>query len=317
MTGESRATTQTDSDQIKPAILLSAPRSGSTLLRRLLNGHPDIASPGETSLFKSAASFFQTEPIATGVEIGCLPALQLVGIDDERFVDSLRSTLFGVLDSYAAEQQAKIWVEKTAFNCFYVNEIASLCGSNAKFVCLVRHGLDVACSIEELCQVNEVYLQEIHKYVQQTPRPLEAFARIWIDVANQLINLHEQNPENTILVRYEELLDEPEKCLQEIVTFLGLEWHDDVLKASLERKDSMGFGDWKTFRTNSLSKASVNRWHQRSSRTQMQLFQIMGPTLRKFGYEVPDVEGDDDNALRRYELAQMVQGLGDPDAVDE
>jgi hypothetical protein len=51
-------------------LLLGSPRSGTTLLRRLVDAHPNIACPGETNVFSSCGRFLRSERIAEGVRIG-------------------------------------------------------------------------------------------------------------------------------------------------------------------------------------------------------------------------------------------------------
>ena len=50
----------------KGVIILGCPRSGTTLLRRLLDSHPDLSCPGETFLFRGAARFLKEDTISGG-----------------------------------------------------------------------------------------------------------------------------------------------------------------------------------------------------------------------------------------------------------
>ena len=49
----------------KGVIILGCPRSGTTLLRRLLDSHPDLSCPGETFLFRGAARFLKEDTISS------------------------------------------------------------------------------------------------------------------------------------------------------------------------------------------------------------------------------------------------------------
>ena len=53
-------------------IILGCPRSGTTLLRRLFDAHPNIAAPGESYLLTAAARFLTGETMVDGMDDGLL-----------------------------------------------------------------------------------------------------------------------------------------------------------------------------------------------------------------------------------------------------
>ena len=65
-------------------VVLGAPRTGTTLLRRLLDGHPDICCPGETFLLTSAARFLRPDYVSEGIEYGVLGGLAAAGLPREQ-----------------------------------------------------------------------------------------------------------------------------------------------------------------------------------------------------------------------------------------
>ena len=50
-------------------VIIGTPRSGTTLLRRILDAHPAIACPPETYLLSGAARFLHEESFAQGLKI--------------------------------------------------------------------------------------------------------------------------------------------------------------------------------------------------------------------------------------------------------
>ena len=164
-------------------LLLGHPRSGTTLLRRLLNAHTQIAAPPETHLFSACARFIEADVTAQGVDMGVLAGLHFAGFDDESVVERLSEFAFEFLDEYASRQGKQTWVEKTAFAIFYLSEIERLCGDRVFYLGIIRHPLDVAVSCKNFCDATGLFPKPIHKYIRQYSQPIEAFVRSWIDAA--------------------------------------------------------------------------------------------------------------------------------------
>ena len=291
-------------------IVMGAPRSGTTLLRRILDAHPDIACPGETNIFTACARFLRTEEIAEGVDVGVLSGLQFAGFDEDVVLERLRELAFGFHREYAKRQGKPRWASKTAFDVFHWELIEKLCGRHAYFVCLQRHGLDVACSVKELCDANGVYLEELHEYVKRHPRPLEAFCHAWVDISLATRDFVARHPENAILIKYEDLTSAPEDTTKAIADFIGVEWSSEWISGAMGMPKSVGLGDWKTYAKKTIDTDSVGRWRQMSEHTVSMMGRICNPMLEASGYPPIDVKEprSPQEARRRYELGLRVGG---------
>ena len=293
-------------------LILGTPRSGTTLLRRLLDAHPNIACPGETGLFSACARFLHSDEIAEGVTIGVRTGLSYAGFSEKEVLDRVRELAFSFHREHARRQKKARWAEKTAFDAFHLAEIEALCGDHAFFVCVQRHGLDVACSLVELCDKNGVYLPELHEYIKRYPQPLQAFAHAWVDLTTAIRAFANRRPGNAILIRYEDLVGQPEATLRSILDFIGEEWADGLIRSGVKRKGNLGLGDWKTYGKSSVDTTSVSRWKQLSRSTVSKLGAIVNPLLVECGYEPVPTEGaspGDEVARRRYELGLAVNAI--------
>jgi hypothetical protein len=289
-------------------VVIGAPRSGTTLLRRILNAHPDIACPGETNVLSACARFLHSETIAEGVDVGVLSGLQFAGFAEDDVLERLRELAFGFHREAARREGKSRWASKTAFDAFHLDAIERLCGEHAYFVCLQRHGLDVAWSLKELCDANGVYLSELHAYVVRHPRPLEAFAHAWVDLSRATRAFVERHPTNAVLVKYEELAGDPEATTKRIAAFVGVDWTPGWLEKAMEPPQRIGLGDWKTYAKDKVDTESVGRWRQLSAHTIGLLGAICNETLVASGYEpVPVAERSVQEARRRYELGLRVK----------
>jgi hypothetical protein len=292
-------------------IILGCPRSGTTLLRRLLDAHPNIAAPGETYLLTACARFLHSERAVDGMNVGVLSGLNYAGFDSADVLQRLREFAFTFRRQHAAREGKNRWVEKTAVDAFHIDAISRLCGDHAYFICLTRHGLDVACSMVDWCNKSQIYFSELHHYIQRFPRPLDAFCHAWVDITVAMHKFLADHPDNTITVRYEDLVADPEAEMRRIIKFLGEPWEPALLLRALGQKDSKGFSDWKTFARSNIDTDSISRWRKLSPATIADLAPVVNPTLRQCGYDTIEVEsvGSDAAARRRYELGLLFHAM--------
>lgn len=295
-------------------IVLGAPRSGTTLLRRLLDAHPDITCPGETNLFRACARFLLSERIAEGVHIGVLDGLAYAGFTREEVLRRLREFAFSFHHEYAAQQGKRRWADKSPLDSFHLAEIEQLCGDDVFFVAIQRHGLDVASSIQDLCEKNGGYLKELHDYVVRYPITLEAFAHVWVDLTQAINAFVERHPGNAILVSYEELTQDPDVTMGRIMERVGETWEPSYTEEALQKRRGLGLGDWKTYGRSAIDASSVGRWKRLSEDTRNRLGAICNPTLEQCGYAPVELkpERSPDEARRRLEIGLMVQGMRSP-----
>lgn len=290
-------------------IVLGAPRSGTTLLRRILNAHPDIACPGETNLFSACARFLHSETIAEGVDIGVLAGLDFAGFDERSVLESLREFAFNFNREYAKKQGKRRWASKTAFDLFHLDVIERLCGDHAYFICIQRHGLDVACSLKDLCETNGVYLSELHEYIKRYPRPMEAFCHAWVDLNRAMHAFIKRHPNNALFLKYEDLTADPKTATQKISQFINADWDPDWITRAMQASNNVGLGDWKTYGKNKIDTEGIGRWRNLSDYTISLLGRICNPMLEASGYAPVEVKEDRSaqEARRRYEFGLRIR----------
>lgn len=301
-------------------VVLGVPRSGTTLLRRILDAHPRIACPPETYLLRAAARFLHEDRFAHGPRIGALVGLGYAGFEEEEVLARLRAFVFGFAQDHAARHGKARWAHKTAFDAFHVATIRRLVGGHVRFVCVQRHGLDVVASLQDLVQKTGGYAEELHAYVQRHAAPLEAFAHAWVDTAGAIAELAAEDPK-AMTVRYEDLTRDPEAVVRSILGFVGEPWDDELLARALGGAGEVGFGDWKTYGRATIDGSSVERWRTLASSALPRLAEICNPMLVKLGYPAVEAgasdEVEDEAARRRYELGLLVNRMragrsGDP-----
>ena len=297
-------------------IVLGAPRSGTTLLRRVLDAHPNIAAPGETYLLTACARFLAEDKVVDGMDIGVLNGLGFLGFEGGDVVSRLREFAFGFREDHAWREGKGRWCEKTAVDAFHVPAIERLCGDEAQFICVVRHGVDVALSMLDWTVKAQAMPPELHDYMRMTPRPVEAFAMAWADATASVTDFAERHPENAVLLRYEDFVAAPDVELKRVLDAVGEPFDEGILTRAFEAQDPKGFSDWRAFAQKSMSSKSIDRWKTLSPATLGALAPIVNPMLERHGYKTLK-EGkarSREDARRRYNMGLMMQAMKDGEA---
>jgi protein-tyrosine sulfotransferase len=292
-------------------VVLGAPRSGTTLLRRLLNAHPDIACPAETSVLTASARWMREEPFGDDLSMGPLTGLSYAGFTEDQVLSRLREFAFGFLRDARDRAGKPIWAEKTAFDSFYVPEIARLCGAHVRYITIFRHGLDVACSIKDLVDRMGTHVEELHRYVMREPHLLDAYTHAWADISAMLRALATDLPGQVHAMRYEDLVEDPEGTLGGLFDGLGRPADPAAVLATAFDADVPGLGDWKTYQRTRVADASVARWRGLDPGTTRRLARIANPMLTELGYEPVDEppEVSAATARRRMQLSLLAARL--------
>lgn len=266
-------------------LVLGMPRSGTTLVRRLLDAHPNISCPPETNLLGAADRFLKDYRFAGGLAVGVLPSLEFCGFSEEESVARLREFIFGFWRDIAQRAGKRRWAEKTAVDIFHLDAVEKICGDRCRHVCVVRNPLDVVCSLKELSDKIEGYLPELHDYVRRFDAPYAAFAHAWRDGNERLLAFIESHRDSAILVRYEDLVSAPAPTLAHMFRFLNETTDvEALLKTAFDETGSVGLGDWKTYETRGIGAQSVDRHAALSTWTVSQLAPVVSPLMARMGY---------------------------------
>lgn len=289
-----------------PIVVLGCPRSGTTLVRRLINAHPRIHCPGESFLLRAAVRFLSGEKVAEGIDYGPVGGLAALGVPAEELKAKLREFVLQFHADLAAAEGKPRFAIKTAVDSFYIPQIVDLLRGHAQFVCVVRHGMDVAASLRDFTQVTEGPIEELFPYLNQYRRFMPAYAAAWAKVTSDILDAAEQHPDDVLALRYEDLVREPEAVLQGLFEFLDEPTDvSELLVRAFQPADVQGLSDYKTFETKGIVGESVDRWHELPERTQAEMADIVNPLLERLGYETVATSAGDMDAMRRHELAMM------------
>ena len=257
-------------------VMGGAPRSGTTVLRRLFDRHPEICSGPETKLFVPAA--YNLEWLAQSYDI---PLADMTAMRDGA------ASQAAFIDAFAARVRADAgkarWAEKTPQNIRNLEWITERFPQVA-IVHIIRDGRDVVCSMRRHPDWRWVD-GEWQKVL--VPRSVESYARRWL--ADVAAGLAWRDDARYVEVRYEDLVADPRTALRSICDGIGAgvdeTWLEQVGRA--EPVDAADGGQTKRpDYEGAVSAVSVGRWRtDLSSDERTEVERLCGPQLRELGYE--------------------------------
>jgi hypothetical protein len=196
-----------------PAFILSTLRSGSTLLRVLIDSHSQLHSPVELHL--------RNLDVTVGTKWAAA-SMKEIGLDDRRLEYLLWDRL---LDRELGRSGKRQIVNKTPNDVFIVDRILE-CWPDARFIFLLRHPGAIVRSRQNLRPGLDDSVETILKY----GRALEKA----------------RQEHSGLTVRYEELTADPETHTRRVCEFLGVPWEPGMIEYGQHDHGSFkaGLGDW-------------------------------------------------------------------------
>ena len=230
----------------RPIFVLGCDRSGTSLLRRILDSHSNIACPPETKFIFQLVKVYETNQSLTG--------LKSLGFKESDVLQQMRVFISRFLDGYAEAKGKKRWAEKTTHNVNCAETIDMAFQATPQYLAIVRHGLDVAHS---LANVTHSKVTVIDKYRHGGADTEMATVRHWGAMNRKIVDFQSKVGERLMLIKYEDLTTRPEKVLKGIFEFLGEPWEPAVLDYNRQPHDS-GYDDLKAGQTQSIISNSGN-----------------------------------------------------------
>lgn len=200
-----------------PVFVLSPPRSGSTLLRVVLNSHSQLHAPIETHVRRLAVKL-TTKPTEH--------AMETLGHNTADVEHLLWDRL---LHRELVLSGKETLVEKTPSNVFVWKRLAT-CWPDARFIFLMRHPASIAKSWHE----GDPEERPMDKAVPHTLKYMQALEKARTNLPG-------------LTLRYEELTGEPESATRRICEFLDIPWEEGMITYGQQNHGEFrkGIGDWK------------------------------------------------------------------------
>lgn len=273
-----------------PVFVLCNGRSGSTLLRFLLDAHPELACPPETNVPALSAQLATVWSLIEGAPLSANRGDEPPVIPDAA-IAGVRATLDSMLGPYLARRGKLRYCDKSLGTARFA-ELLLRVYPQAQFLCLYRHPMDVIASGVEACPWG-LTGYGFDPYIATTPgNAVLALARFWADNVGTALAAEEQFGDRCLRVRYEDLVTDPEGTAARVFTFLGVAQVPGISEACFStERERFGPADYKIWYTSKVDPDSIGRgWSIPSGMIAPPVLATVNELATKLGY-LP-VDGD-------------------------
>jgi len=289
--------------------MVGTQRSGSNLLRLMLNQAPSLAAPHPPHILERFAPLlplygdlqdeiaFKTlvDDVARLVEANPVPwpvTLERADLHRRCRERSLVAVFGAVMDRMAEAAGKPDWVCKSLANVHFLPEIERYFGDDARYLYLYRDGRDVCLSFMKAVVGEKTAFHVARQWHAEQQLALACGRRV---------------PHQRFLaLSYESLTAAPEPALRRLCAWLGIEFHASMLdyhgSEEADRTASSG-RMWENVRKPVIA-GNSRKWRTQMSEDEIIDFEsVAGHSLAELGYE-PEFVGRSREA-RRYDEAAL------------
>lgn len=234
----------------EPIFVLGMPRSGTTLVERIISCHSDVTSAGELQDFGVAVKALAGTESPKVLDIETLQKAQT--LDPKQLGEEYLARTRSITG------KTPRFIDKLPFNFFYLPLIRRAL-PNAKIICLLRNPMDTCIgNFRQLFSINSPYY--FYAYNLTTVGQFYSHFYHWVH------QWHFQDPDNFLLLNYESLVNNPETQIHSLIEFCGLEWQDACLHA--ERNTAPVSTASKVQVREPINNRSIGRWKKYETQSQ-------------------------------------------------
>jgi len=220
-TGDTLASLGAGYDEDGPIFIIGMPRTGTTLVERILTSHSDVSAVGELTDFPLLMTEMVQERHAIGSpEEGDIDASLRLDFHElgRRYVDCARQLAGG----------AQYFVDKLPYNFLYCGYILAAL-PRAKIIHLRRDPLDTCYAVYKTLFFNA------YSYSYD----LQELADYYVGYRTHMDHWHRALPGRILDVSYEEFVRDPESQARRVLDWCGLSWQASVLEFHAQQRPSM------------------------------------------------------------------------------
>ena len=269
--------------------VLGSGRNGSTLLNRMLNQHSELFLPSEQYFLGNSIIKYKLYNFLIWRDLMKVIAGELMKVTGSHTWDfsaeeifdvlnttddkSLQSVLEVIFRTYGLKNKPTFsqWGDTTPLNTYYVPELLSVF-PEARYLFLLRDGRDVVAS----------YKRGGEAYLGKLAQPQQA-AIHWVHALEQYQMLRKKS--EVLLIRYEDLVTQPEVELMKVCDHLKVDYEDRMLTYHQTIPTAPMYQEPQHAKiVKPVDTSSIGNWQKVLGEEDLQSCTIMNPWLAKFDY---------------------------------
>jgi protein-tyrosine sulfotransferase len=262
-------------------LLVGAARSGTTLLRLILDAHPEIGCPAEAGIPALAGHLAQVWwTIASGHEAASPTLPGARAREEERSVadvegprgrseyfsllpvaaqDAVRAAIRAPMEQYCGQADKPLYCDKSLDSVYHLPLINAVF-PQTRSVLLFRHVMDVVASGIEASPWGFQAFGFTPFIQASSDNFVAALVSYWLSHVGRALSWEEDNPELCHRLRYEDLVTRPDETLTRVFEFFGVTPDLSTQGRAFDvARATVGPGDYKVAYTSSVHTQSIGR----------------------------------------------------------
>lgn len=216
-----------------PMFILSHARTGSTLLRQVIDTHPDVCGGPELALGRLCRDLSYTLALTLPEASGVQGAAAVRA--------AVRSHVDRIMRGYAAGKGKLRWLDQSTSNVEQIDLLPEIF-PDAQFICLHRNGLDVVQSLLNHYRLG--FPGSLGQRVALSPANIvEVLIDSWTDATQRLLEFEAAEASRCVRLTYEQLVADPSGTIGRVFAFLRLPVEAGLLDGAFSTRQDAAPGD--------------------------------------------------------------------------
>ena len=273
-----------DARRTAPIFMIFSPRSGSNMLRWLVDTHPNISCPPPSVALHLLLSAMND--VNSGASF--------------RSLRSPREWTRAMLRGWAEEQMNEAarkagkprWCHRIWTTYSVLPYVDELFGGKPLYLFLVRHALDVvdaACKVyvpAETWQAGPNGVEDDYFTEHGGAYPM-AYTRMWAEISRRMLEFRTLHPDRVFVLRYEDLVADPDQALSKMFGFFGEELPKGLTDKAFAAPPKMlpGWQGHEVTRTKKVESDHVGLWKSWDPNVVKACAPLVNDLLLAWGYD--------------------------------